>query len=135
MEVKENMKKTTIFIILFLIILVVGIPMTYIIFEDQRPAIGEFFGGLRQSATVAFTSFSEQFMTLPYWVAIFGVICLLAGIVIDRRAWAFVLGLRKKLVTTAIQDTGIYQTSPQIQSASVTPQAQPPPPKQEIEAQ
>ena len=130
MEVNENMKKTTLFIIIGLLIIGVALPFTYILFEDYRPAIGDFFGGLSQSATVLFSGFSTQFMQLPYWPAIFGVICLLTGIIIDRWAWGIMLGLRKKLVVTARQESGLttYQNEPDYQQST----SNQPPPKPEV---
>lgn len=119
------MKKITIFVIVLSLAAVIGIPLAYAIFEDYRPAIGDFFGGLLQSGTVLFTGFSSQFMTLPYWPAIFGLICLLTGIFIDRWAWGIVLGWRKKLVGEARRDSGLttYQQEPGYQQSTTTPPA------------
>ena len=132
------MKKTIIFIIVALLILISVIPLIYAIFPESQPAIGDFFGGLSQSAMVLFTGFSEQFMQLPYWVAIFGGLAFLFGIFFDRQAWKLVLGMRKRLVGDAVQSSGLYQKAPAYQqSPAPQPQQAPPqpfPPKQEIEA-
>ena len=123
------MKKTTIIILIGLLIIGVAIPFTYILFEDMRPAIGDFFGGLRQSATVLFWGFSDQFMQLPYWEAIAIFLGFIGGIVLDRWAWGIMLGIRKKLVSTAINDTGLRQEAP-YQGAPGYEQSQSAPPKQ-----
>ena len=130
MEVNENMKKTTLFIIIGLLIIGVAIPFTYILFEDMRPAIGDFFGGLRQSASVVYVQASTWFVTLPYWPALLFGIALLTGIIIDRWAWGFMLGMRKKLVGDAIQDAGLrqetqYQGGPGYSTPNPTQQQKP----------
>ena len=127
------MKKTTLFIIIIALIIGVAIPFTYILFEDMRPAMGDFFGGLRQSATVVFVQVSTWFVTLPYWPALLFGIGFVLAIIIDRWAWGFMLGLRKKLVSTAIRDTGLrpqttpYQRGPAYSTPNPTPKVQPTP--------